>query len=459
SHDDRLLKLSKEVMGQFTRAKQFRYQPIFLKNYIVRAMDAFGGSINLERTRDDTEIWRLKLPNQLLASAQPTLPTSVNNAQWTFDPPKYEINIPLPTMLTPQHQVVKAIANYTKDQFRNDQLRGAAFIANADEFAELTVDLIYTYSIKQRAQDKDTHADSGYALAQQCIAVRMRMHNGEFLPSEVIDRPVMHRDLQPAKDIPPELIPPIDSKLIAGARQKVLSHQTALRDEIKQQIDMSSLARYEASKEQLTNEKQRQQDIIDSKKQPQKNRDNAQKRVIELEQRLNAVIQRRRQEQEVTSQAPQLVAGYVIIPQHMLPNTTTIDLAARRAIERKAISIITEEEQAEGRKIIDVSSGNHGYDLLSTREGTPDRKLEVKGRFRTQPDPQVSLTGNEFACMRNSGDEITLCAVIFDNDTPYPEVIRIPGSRFESSDPRLFDHYSLAVSSLRELSQTTSNPK
>ena len=139
-------------------------------------------------------------------------------------------------------------------------------------------------------------------------------------------------------------------------------------------------------------------------------------RANDLSERLERRLAELELERRVTSLAPVVVGGALVIPAGLLVArrasasrpSTRADPAARTRVEQLAMDAVMAAERAMGHEPQDVSGDNLGYDILSR---TPDglRFVEVKGR--AEGATTVTVTRNEIQTCLNEPEKYWLAVV------------------------------------------------
>jgi hypothetical protein len=115
-------------------------------------------------------------------------------------------------------------------------------------------------------------------------------------------------------------------------------------------------------------------------------------------------------------------------PERQAPNIAPMVRDAE--IEKIAVRVATEHEEARGWVVSSVENENRGYDLLSRRPHPSEpgvfiaaRFIEVKGRAAVG---EVALTGNEYRTAQRLGEDFWLYVVFDCGGTPALNIIQDP---------------------------------
>ncbi|OAD23947.1 helicase domain-containing protein [Candidatus Thiomargarita nelsonii] len=154
------------------------------------------------------------------------------------------------------------------------------------------------------------------------------------------------------------------------------------------------------------------------------NAEQEERRVKELQARLNEREKEIELIRNVKSMTPIIVGGALIIPQALLAqrqgnHSVSADADARAHIEQIAMQAVMETERHLGHDVKDVSAEHCGWDITASplsenRTLKPDRHIEVKGRAKGQMT--ITLTRNEILYALNQRDKFILAIVIVEGN-------------------------------------------
>jgi hypothetical protein len=121
-------------------------------------------------------------------------------------------------------------------------------------------------------------------------------------------------------------------------------------------------------------------------------------------------------------------------------------------IERIAVQVAIQHEEARGWVVESVESENRGFDLISRRPHSEDPKtfvevrfIEVKGRAGVGV---VALSSNEYLTAQRIKADYWLYVVFNCGGNPQLEVVQNP-ARLGWSPIRVVEHYTLSPSEIR----------
>ncbi len=166
------------------------------------------------------------------------------------------------------------------------------------------------------------------------------------------------------------------------------------------------------------------------------NLDKAKRLIRDLQGRLDSRTAELDRMEHVASRTPTVLGAAFVVPRGLLRALRGDELstkaaefasnvAAKQAVERRAMKAVRDAEEARGFVVEDVSAKNQGWDLTSTRlhaEGREERYfLEVKGRVRGAT--VVTVTKNEVITALNKREQFRLAICLIEDgdavDGPY----------------------------------------
>ncbi len=157
---------------------------------------------------------------------------------------------------------------------------------------------------------------------------------------------------------------------------------------------------------------------LDAGKTPAVNVVNARNRAEELASRLKLRKEQLSQERTLKALPPRVAGAAMVLPGGMFaPASATIDLAARREVEQRAVAAVLAAEDAAGwdaEDMNDVQRNHPGYDVRSIRRGSEAepgsvRFIEVKGRIAGSTT--VTVSRNEILTSLNEPENWVLALV------------------------------------------------
>lgn len=160
------------------------------------------------------------------------------------------------------------------------------------------------------------------------------------------------------------------------------------------------------------------------------NSDKAYRRAGELAERLNRRIAEIKLEREISTPAPVIVGGALIVPKNFLQDSEqdnfSADALARSRVEKIAMNAVMSIEREFGFEPVDVSANKCGYDI-EARDKNFVRFIEVKGRIADATE--VTVTKNEIITALNAPDNFILAIVTVDADNAHVVYLKSPFSR------------------------------
>lgn len=154
--------------------------------------------------------------------------------------------------------------------------------------------------------------------------------------------------------------------------------------------------------------------------------DQLRRRAEELAARLHARERELESMRHIVSATPVIVGGALVVPSGLIarlrgepPAPFSIDAAARKEVELRAMAAVIAAEQARGHIVKDVSAEKCGWDITAWPPTVNDRlpeprHIEVKGRAKGQDS--IVITRNEILTALNQADKFVLAIVLVDGD-------------------------------------------
>jgi hypothetical protein len=180
---------------------------------------------------------------------------------------------------------------------------------------------------------------------------------------------------------------------------------------------------------------------------PKLNSAKARARATELEERLKRRTHELELERQLSSLPPVVVGGAIVVPQGLLDQLagTPPDRILQRSdpyVEALAMRAVISAEEAAGRRVVDVSKENLGYDVLSRDPVEGLRFIEVKGRAKGSTT--VTVTRNEILTCLNAPDRYWLAIVEVEEGRAGPPVSIISPFHMEPDFGVTSVNYSIA---------------
>ncbi len=158
------------------------------------------------------------------------------------------------------------------------------------------------------------------------------------------------------------------------------------------------------------------------------NADNSKRRVSDLNQRLKNRMAELDRKQNLQSLPPTIISSMLVIP--ATSANISIDIDARRQVEKIAMQVVIAAEKALGHTVFDVSQENCGWDITAiapkdSNNAIPlSRHIEVKGRQKD--NTTITVSYNEILSALNQGESYLLAIVLVDGEKTSLHYIRQP---------------------------------
>ncbi len=427
------------IREEMEKASARRLQPHFIGSFFLEGFARLGGKA---REREPGRYQLTHVPGAIRQRARdlglhPSLVPEYERV--TFD--KAMINPfgqTLAEFVCPGHPLLDATIDLLMERHR-DLLRQGAVLVDA---TDLGTDPRVLVMLDHTITDARTLSDGRPQVASRRMAFVELRPDGSSVPAG----PAPYLDYEPATD---EEIAAVRSAITAswltdGLEDRAVAY--AIGDlarehlgEVRTRTEERVAKTVSAVKARLTHEIaywDRRADEAAAKEQAGKspgelNSTRWRQRANELSERLERRLAELELERRVTSLAPVIVGGALVIPAGMLaavgvrpPAERSADPAARRRVEQLAMDAVMAAERAMRHEPTDVSRDNLGYDILSR---TPNglRFVEVKGR--AEGATTITVTRNEIQTCLNEPDKYWLAvASVHDDAAGRPSYLVAP---------------------------------
>ena len=177
-------------------------------------------------------------------------------------------------------------------------------------------------------------------------------------------------------------------------------------------------------------------------------------KLLDLDHRLQSRRRELEQERQCSVGDIQHIGRAWVLPHPEREAPGIAPMVSDPEIERIAIQTVIAHEEAEGRVVESVETGNRGFDLISRRPHPEDPKtaidvrfIEVKGRANRG---EIALTANEYKTAQRLGNDYWLY-VVFHCATANPTVniLRNPATLDWQPIVKV-EHYRLNVHSIKQ---------
>lgn len=426
------------VKEEMEKAEARRLQPYFVRTFFMNAFEALGGSIypresaRFEITHVPTTIRERdrRITGRNRRELAPVLKRYervcfTKEAVRPLDKP----NVPFAAMLHPGHPLMLAVSDLLLEQHGNLLRQGAILVDPSDEGEEPHLLFLLTHEIK---------SGDDQVLSKRLQFVRVAPDGSATFAGWA-----PHLDLEPLGSADWVLLNDLLTApwICADQEQRALAlAATTLVPEHFQEIAARCIAHVDktlaAVHERLTKEIDFWSDRWLKLKEDQEagkdvrlNLENARRTVADLEGRLENRKRELKAMRHVTSATPVALGGALVVPAGLLRrlrgeplkdgSTFSVNVAARKRIEKLAMDAVCRAEKARNCRVVDVSPLKCGWDITSYPPAVdgkqPDaRHIEVKGRVKGATT--VTVSRNEMLYALNQSDKFLLALVFIGED-------------------------------------------
>jgi len=174
---------------------------------------------------------------------------------------------------------------------------------------------------------------------------------------------------------------------------------------------------------------------------PKESSDSLNRKATELDHRLRRRLELLEQQELMSSKPPLIVTAALVLPLAMVegevPATAPIHAKETKAVERRGVELVLACEHALGRKPVEQSFTNKGFDILSTDAEGNTLRIEVKARIDGAED--FFVTHNEVMTGKNAAPLYRLALVKVDPRGAEHDEVRYLADPFATTDLGGFD--------------------
>lgn len=443
---DRLFKVKEDM----ERAEARRLQPFFVRSFFLKAFDTLGGTIH----RREQERWEIthvpavirerdrRLTGRNRREQEPIL-KRYDRIGFTRDAlqPNDKPGLARAVLMHPGHPLMLAITDMILEQHANLLRQGAVLVDPADDTEDPWLLFLLTHEVK---------SGDGVVLSKRMHFIRV---NSDGKASFAGWAP--HLDLEPLADADRPLLNDLlnaswirteqEQKAVAlAAGTLVPEHFKEVATRRVEHVDKTLAAVHERLTKEIafwTDRELKLKDDLAAGKVVRLNLDNVQKTLEDLQSRLDGRKKELQAMRQVQNGTPVVLGGALVIPAGLLrklrgetPALNAADAAARKKIERLAMQVVMQAEEAKGHRVVDVSADKCGWDVTSYPPAVNNilldpKHIEVKGRVKGADT--ITVTRNEILYAFNQGDKFIL-AIVFvnpDDTTEGPYYLTNPFQR------------------------------
>ncbi len=434
-----------ELRIEMERAEAQRLQPHHIQSFFVEAFQHLGGKIK-KREEGRWEITHVPVPiRERDRQTGMGAPIQKKYERICFE--KSLINQqPVASFVCPGHPLLEAVISIIREQYGQLMKQGAVMVDDTDDGDEISAIFLLEHAV----QDGRTTSMGTPHVISQKLQFAAIDRNGQTTNAGIAP----HLNLRPAK---PEELSAIKDELEQGwlttelektalqfatielaqghvqdvkARRlpEVDKVEQEVRARLKKEINYWDSRAFELKEEEKAGKKTRL------------NWQNAERRAEDLAERLKRRLAQLDQERFITSQAPRVRGGMVVLPRGLLdarmaasqqavPAGFAEDPDSRRAIELAAMEAVMAAERNLGNTPTDVAAQKVGYDIASFDPRKQQlRFIEVKGRVNGADT--VMVTRQEVITSLHEPEKYILAIVQVENGfANEPRYVRKPFSQ------------------------------
>ena len=410
------------VREQMERAEARRLQPHYIESFFLEAFRQLGGST---REHEPRRYRVVQVPAAIRNRSRSILR---RYERIVFDKAlKARQDQPLAAFVHPGHPLLDATADLILEQNRDLLRRGAVLVDERD----FTLSPRVLFYLDHGIQDAtSTRAGDRRVVSKRMLYVELdadgNSRHPEYAP--YLD----YRPLEEGEPSVEEILARPECAWLAGdledkAKNYAIAHVVPrhlkeVRDQKLDHIDKTEAAVNERLTKEI-NYWDHRAEALKVQEQTGKlnaglNSDEARKRSIELQERLQKRIEELRLEKQLSPLPPVILGSFLVVPAGLLsdmtgrPVSTGAASTDRQAVAAKAREIVMEVERGLGFDPTDREADKVGYDIESKVPGEGKlRFIEVKGR--AAGSDTVTVTRNEILYSLNKPEDFILAMVEF----------------------------------------------
>ncbi|QEM45169.1 DUF3883 domain-containing protein [Mycolicibacterium grossiae] len=132
---------------------------------------------------------------------------------------------------------------------------------------------------------------------------------------------------------------------------------------------------------------------------------------------------------------PRIISAALVVPASGgdSEHSPTVDVDARKAVERRGVDAVLAAERALGHSPLEQASNNPGFDILSQRQGETNLRIEVKARIAGSDT--FTITRTEVLLALNAAPNHRLALVSVHPDGAHFDEVRYIGDVFAGAEP------------------------
>lgn len=464
-----------KIKEEMDKAEARKLQPYYIRDFFINAFNHLNGSYH--QIHAEPGRYEIKHVPAVVIETFRTLKEK-NKGHVDSNPvqPKYERicfekdgirikNNPdaaIAELLHPGHPLMYSLTQTISQKFGNLLKQGTIFLTKNEYTEEPYILYMFTHEIKDGT---DT------VISKRFQFVRM---NPDGTTADAGYAP--HLDLLPFPEDKKYLLKNILAEDWLKNNFSNLAIQTAVEKSVPEHYEEVAKQKKEYIKkvkalvhERLTTEINYQNKMYQEqyKKGDKGNAAQTERRIEELNARLDSRKKILDKQADIVNQQPVLIGAALVVTQQQIdilehgmngakdvPNDYAVDAQTRKQIEMIGMKAVSAIETKAGNTVHDVSKDNCGWDITSTPQVTgkqvPDNMLiEVKARVSS--NDVITVTHNEYLAGLNKGKQYTLALVLINGKDKSVEEVWYWNNPFTKELPAALDHAEFNIEEIKKL--------
>ena len=200
-------------------------------------------------------------------------------------------------------------------------------------------------------------------------------------------------------------------------------------------------SRLESERDRLTFEAMKASEKERLGDRPRESSESLKRKAAELQARLGRRVERIDKQSQMTTKPPSVATAALVLPLSMvegeLPAAAPMHAKETSEVERRGVELVLARERELGRRPIEQSRNNKGFDILSTNASGETFRIEVKARIEGADD--FFITHNEVLTAKNAQPRYRLALVRVDPRGAEHDDVRYVADPFATTELGGFD--------------------
>jgi len=200
-------------------------------------------------------------------------------------------------------------------------------------------------------------------------------------------------------------------------------------------------SRLESERDRLTFEAMKASEKERLGDRPRESSESLKRKAAELQARLGRRVERIDKQSQMTTKPPSVATAALVLPLSMvegeLPAAAPMHAKETSEVERRGVELVLARERELGRRPIEQSRNNKGFDILSTNASGETFRIEVKARIEGADD--FFITHNEVLTAKNAQPRYRLALVRVDPRGAEHDDVRYVADPFATTELGDFD--------------------